>query len=203
MTQQSDTLFLLPNPPFNGDKKLADAVESLMPACDMAVETGIWYGATARWFKLFKQYYGLELDPDKFSEASKQVTDAEFVLTDSTKWLLQNFNMLIQYRVLYFLDAHGLNDVPGRLHLEDEFEILLRVPDPIIVVHDYDDGYGSFIPGNTSEGPVKSFLERRADLSLYLCRVPLVVGACLICSELTALRALTLVDYWYPVNRKV
>lgn len=166
--------------PLSGDRILAEALVDIVYECGCIVETGTYLGYTAKWFQLFeKDYFGIEIDPDKVTNSLNTAPGANIIYGDSAQWLRDNHQALCGKPFL-FLDAHWFDPWP----LEQELMTLRKVSDPVIVIHDFDDKTGAgFDPGNNEEGPVKDFLAARPDLHPYILSKPHKIGALLVCKN--------------------
>lgn len=173
--------------PFNSDKMLAELVTDILlyQRVTAIVETGTWHGVTTRWFlEWFPEipYYGVEISPEKWAITKKNNPKASVSLAPSPIWLKNNMAHL-GIHPFFYLDAHGFNDTRSHEVLDNELDVLVSVPNPIILVHDFDDGRGlPHEPGNDMlTGPVPGFIARRPDLVVYRSQGRLsVVGVALI-----------------------
>ena len=147
-------------------------VEDLVKRFDikLIIETGTYHARTALMFSNLAQVWSVEINPENFAVAKKNVDDSQTVnkvslFQDNSVDFLNSFLKpgKIQGRnVLFFLDAHWYDYCP----LLDELKVIAKSKmKPVIVIHDFmvpgtDFGYDSYDGKPFSFELIQSSLEQ-------------------------------------------
>jgi hypothetical protein len=105
---------------------------------DFIIETGTYTGFTTIFLASFNiPVITTEINKHKLEEAKKYLkyfSNINYLFGDSSTKLLENFNLLNNKKIIFFLDSHWLNDFSLERELQFIATLLVK---PIILIHDF------------------------------------------------------------------